>query len=267
MAKVCKQCGAQLEDNVLFCDNCGTKQDEEVSGAEAKSSPLDGISQKTGMPSTKIVGIVAVVVVVLIVLLLIKVLFGGGYKGAIKDYYSALQKGNTKKLIKVTYPKDSREDIIDDLWDMDIDDYYDAYDEVYDTFWEGLKDEGKTKLSYEIKTAEKLDKLDDLKSDVKDMNIKDLDDFIDIMDEMYEDYDFDADKIKQCYAVEVKYTLEVDGDKAAKDTSIIFVYKYRGDWYIFNPYPSLATFLEELDEDDYEDVIEDTFDAIKDELN
>ena len=41
MSKKCLFCGAELEDNAAFCDECGRKQEENAAG-EARSQPETG---------------------------------------------------------------------------------------------------------------------------------------------------------------------------------------------------------------------------------
>lgn len=251
---ICSNCGTQYEDGQAFCPNCGTPADNPAPAA----SPLhenNDINQKLPV-------LIGACVIVLLVLIVLIASLSGGYKKAVKKSFKYFEKGKSEKLLNLTIPKKVREDFIDDMYDTDIDEYAEVYDAAYKAFWDGLKEEGKVKFTYEIKEAENLDKLDKLKDEFSKM---DLDDFKDMMDEAYDDYDFDADKIKKAYGVEVKWKLEVDGDKAANDTEDIIVYKYKGDWYVMSPL-DLGDIIGELDYDDYEDVIKDVNDELK-ELN
>ena len=251
----CKNCGTQYEDGQAFCPACG-------SAAEAPEA--NAATMESGMKNNKLpIAIIAAAVVVLVIVI-IAVASASGPEKAVKKMFKYFEKGNSEKMLALEAPKDVYEEQIDDIYDMDVDEYCEIMDAAYDALWEGLKDEGKVKISYEIKECENVDKLDKLEDDVDEgYDIGDLDDFIDAMDEEFEDYDFDADKIKKAYAVEYKYTVEVDGDKAAKGSTIVFAYKYKGDWYLtstLSPY----SLLWKLDSDDFEDVIEDVSDELSD---
>lgn len=295
MERKCKSCGAELEDDAMFCTSCGATQEESANQTEegttssSAKSVVDGLSEKlSGLDTEKAKSAVsdfmkklppyapiaaAAGVVAMIALCLI---FGsGGYKGAVKDYYKAFRKGNSKKMITLTYPKDSLKEEIEEDADMSPKKYYKALDEIYDVMWDGLKDVGDIEYKYEIKRAEKLGKLNKLKDDVKgDIGGRDLDDFIDFMDDadLFDEGDFDANKIKKCYAVEVKCKLEVEGEELIDTKDVSYVYKYRGDWYILDKLglssPATLMFkISAIGDDDFDDVYDDMKDAIGDLLD
>lgn len=252
----CNNCGTQFDDSQAFCPNCGT------ASAPAEQAPVQAPAGNNNMKDKLPLIIVAAAIIVLVIVIIV-IAASGGYKKSVKNMFKYMEKGNTEKLLKLGYPKEIYEELIDEIYDMDVDEYVEAHDAAFEALWEGLEDEGKVKIDYEIKKAENLDKLDDLEDEVYFGEVEDLDDFIDYMDDVYGDYDFDADKIKKAYAVEVKYTIEVDGDKAIKDTEVIVVYKYKGDWYTDTVYDA-STLAASLDSDDYEDVIEDVGKELED---
>jgi hypothetical protein len=271
----CNNCGSEFADGEAFCPVCGTAtaQSEATPGAAVNfngEEPVGGKSGGNGLKS-KIPFLAAAGVIVVIALILIIVCGGGSAKGAVKDYYKALKNGNTKKLILATYSKDVAEEFIDDSYDMSLKEFYSATDDCFDTLYKGLKDEGKVKLDYEIKKIENVDKLDKLKSESKLMGISDLEDFQDEM-EVFEDYGkFDASKIKKAYIAEVKWSFSVDGDTLEKNVDYIFIYKYKGDWYLFGAPDFNAVYSDvksaNNDDDfngDFDDVIDDVKDAIDD---
>ncbi|MCR5635070.1 MAG: zinc-ribbon domain-containing protein, partial [Lachnospiraceae bacterium] len=103
--KTCPNCKAQLEDDVVFCNECGTKVDsapaqtEETASSDASStsnaapagnSILENAAQTTKNSNIGIIA-VAVVALVLIVILIAILGGGGGAKGAIKSYFAALE--------------------------------------------------------------------------------------------------------------------------------------------------------------------------------
>ena len=280
--KICPNCKAQLEDDVVFCNECGTKLDDvkteapknDAPAADNTASPAGNsvleAAQQTAKNSS--IGIIAVAIVALVVVVILIAALaggGGGAKSAIKGYFAALQKGDTSKLLGYVVPKKGLEDYVDDYYDADLDDYIKAYDELYDTMWAGFKNEGKINLEYEIKTIENIKKLDKLKKEAKAWDVKDLEDFQDMVDDYLDDYGVEGDKVKEVYIAEVKYTLEVDGKKILKDDGIVFIYKYAGNWYMAGGLPDAYDILSEIYydsklEDDFEDVMSDCADVYDD---
>lgn len=190
--------------------------------------------------------------------------FSGGYKKAIKNNFEYLERGDAVKLWYISEPQIVGDQLFEDYYGVNSKEYDEIMTPVYETFWESLEDEGEVKLSYEIKEVEAFDDLDELEDSVKEIlgeedNVG-LDDFIDYMDYAYDDCDFNWDKIKKAYAVEVKYKLKVDGDNAVKDTKLLIVYKCAGNWYVWNSV-SIYDLAYELDEE-YENVYEDFREAM-----
>jgi hypothetical protein len=136
--------------------------------------------------------------------------------------------------------------------------------------WSGLKKEGKVKLDYEIKTIESVKKLDKLKKDAKNIGISDLDDVQDLLDDWMDDYGVDADKVKEAYVAEVKYTLEADGEKILKDDGMCLIYKYSGKYYVLGDLPTADDIISEIVYDDdlldkFEDMLLDAKDLVEDD--
>lgn len=250
----CNNCGTQFEDNQAFCPNCGTPADN----GNAAQSPAD--IQANNDLKSKLPLLVGAGVILLLVIIILCVALSGGHKKAVKKSFKYFEKGQSEKLAKLELPKSVLEEMLDDTLDIDLDEYCEIQDAAFDALWEGLKDEGKVKVSYEIKNCENIDDLDKLEDDVV---YDDLDDFKDAMDDTYDDYDFDADKIKKAYVYKIKFTIEVDGDKAVSETIYTIAYKYKGDWYLSKTLDAL-TIAGLLDDDDFEDVIEDVYKEYKD---
>lgn len=279
--KTCPNCKAQLEDDVVFCNECGTKVDSAPAQAEPASSdatsnaaPAGNSILENAAQTTKNsnIGIIAVAAAALVLIVILVALLGGGggAKGAIKSYFAALEKGDTDKLITAMVPKAGLEDYIDDMYDADYKDYVKAYDAFYKVMWSGLKKEGKVKLDYEIKTIESVKKLDKLKKDAKNIGISDLDDVQDLLDDWMDDYGVDADKVKEAYVAEVKYTLEADGEKILKDDGICLIYKYSGKYYVLGDLPTADDIISEIVYDDdlldkFEDMLLDAKDLVEDD--
>lgn len=247
----CGNCGTQVNDNESICPYCGNSMFGETPEMNQVGSEKQKISPKmVGILATAIAAMLVVVVVI------VCVLFSGGYKGAVKKHMKALSKGNTEKMIALEMPKKVWEEVCDEAYDKKPEKVVSIFEKRDKAFWEALKEEGKVKFTYEIKKSESLDKLDKLEDEVEDQYyVDDLDEFKDYLDDRYDDFGLDADKIKKAYAVEVTYRLEVDGDKAAHDTAVCIVYKYEGKWYISNGI-TIYDLVYELDDDEYEDVIE-----------
>ncbi len=275
--KKCPKCNVELDDNAEFCANCGTNLNAVSGPAPAPSAAPTGnetlAAAKETNKNTKI-GIIAVaaVAVVVLVLLIAIVLGGGGYKKALKTYMNAVIKGKYETMFNIITPASVREDVIDDRdYDLDYDEFMSGWSEIYKTTFEEMKKEGKgkPKLKFEIKQAEKLDDLDKLEDEIEDYYwIEDFDDFVDGMDDLYDDYDFDADKIKTAYAVEYKWEVDIKGEKVAKGTDIVIIYKYKGKWYMTDGI-TISNIVYELDSDDFEDTIEafnDAYDDLYDDL-
>ena len=252
----CGKCGAQVNDYESICPYCGNSMFGEV-------PEVSQVGSEKKKVSSKMIGILAAVVaaVLIVVVVIVCVLLSGGYKGAVKKYMKAFKKANMETILAMELPEDVWEEACEDWWDGRTPKEFARILEKRDkAFWEALEEEGKVKFTYEIKDAESFDDLDDLEDEVEEKfyfgeDDIDLDALRDYYDEAYDGYDFDGDKIKEAYVIEVDYTLEVDGDEAVDDTVIMIAYKYEGKWYI--PY-GLTTYslVYELDEDDYEDVIE-----------
>lgn len=276
--KKCPKCGVELPDEAAFCNNCGENLAEKPAEGEAEKkveepvvAPVSANNQvlenaKEQNKNTKI-GIIAVVgvaaVLVLIILIALISSVTGGPKSIIKAQMKAFEKGDVKTLYGSIMPANVLDDYYDDMYDIDFKEYCEAVQPVYDTMWEGLKDEGKVKFSYEIKDVESVDKLKKLKSEAKGMGIKDLDDLRDVMEDDFDEYDLDSSKISKAYIAEVKWELLVDKDKACKGTEIMVIYKYKGKMYVVGS-PEYSSVYYNLDKDDYEDVIDDMEDAIDD---
>lgn len=237
----CEQCGTQVEDDMLYCQNCGAalKREAEQVSVEEEAKPekvavpksLNLKEWTTYLQSLSQKAMLAVAGGTLAALILVLVLFDcGGYRGVVSSYFNAMKNAKAETIINLRYPEDIRKQ------------YYEEYEELYDMdkkeclkYMEKiLKSRMKDvdKLTWEIKTVENLNNLDKLEDEMEAIDVEDLDDFRDRMEEMFEDYDnFDARCISEAYAVKVKVTKVVDGDKD-RTTAMDIIYKYKGKWYM-----------------------------------
>ena len=314
----CKNCGTQFPDGQAFCPECGTAVQsvapvEEVQQAvnntvnEATNAANEAagaynetagavqnayssangdysynIPERTPMSAEakkkliKFIGIGAGAVLAFIILFII---FHGSPKKTVKKYFSAFEKGNTKKMVMCLMPKKSAETYIDDNYNMEPKEYYEYIDAASKVLLKGLKSEKyKLKVDVEIKEVEKLGKLDKLKSDVRDSyGFRDLDDFKDdksLAKMLDKQYDIDIDKVKAVAAVEAKVKLTIGKEKLDSDTGIFLTFKYKGKWYLLqgdmphSMYNSIVSMIQSYDDKDVrkdlKDVIKDYQDELKD---
>lgn len=269
----CKNCGTQFGDGEKFCPNCGTA----VSAEEVNNTPAE---QNYGTPSpaapsfeapassgSKIVPIVIAAVVAVLAIVVLCVFFGNKQKKVIKKYFKALQKPDTAAMVECVAPnKDEFGDSLEKTYDVDLEEYCDVMDSAAKALYDGFKDEGKFKFSYEIKDIEKIGKLDKLKKDYHD--IKDMDDFKDEFEDSFDNlYDIDVDDIKTAYIAKIKWSFTIDGKKVGSDTFLCAVYKYKGKYYLTPDVIDVDSiaYAAMTKDDDYEDAIEDYLDELKDE--
>lgn len=208
MSKKCNSCGAELEDDVLFCDKCGAKQEAPVTMETTVGSdaPVPGMSRNT-IIAIAACGVAAVVVVIILASLLL----GGGYKKAVKAQFKALNKNDAEKIIK-TLPDDYLS-IMDDVHGDDYEKYLDnQIDNVIEEYEDKDRCGKNLKFSYEIVGK-----------------IKYTDDEIDDMIDSYEDnFDEEID-IKKGYILALK--TKVKGDKDTEESfTQISVIKIDGKW-------------------------------------
>jgi hypothetical protein len=194
-----------------------------------------------------------------------------GPRGAVRNYFKALENGNSEKIYRTQLISDEViDDMIDEGYNMSAKEYYKAMDKCYDTFYESLEDIGEVKLHYEIIEIENVEKLDKLKSDSKENSVTSLEDFQEEMEDFEEYGDFDADDIKKVYVAKIKWYLSVGDDKLEKKTSIAYIYKYRGKWQLIGG-PELIQLLYEVynsnEDGEYDDVYSNTQNALLEQLS
>lgn len=158
MSKKCNSCGADLADDVMFCDKCGAKQ-EMVSNAAPTSTavPAEDNNVKSGMSKNAIVALAAcAVVAIVVIVLLCSALFGGGYKKVIKAQVKAYNKDDAEYITK-TMPEDLL-DAYDDMYknNDDIDDYKDAIDESIERRKESIEESDEPEIGENSKLSCKI---------------------------------------------------------------------------------------------------------------
>lgn len=219
MSKICKQCGAQLEDNMVFCDKCGAKQDAEPALAGdngAKGSPFDRIAKKIGMSSSSLIGVVVIAVVaIIIIILLCSLIGGGGYKKPLNALEKAINNEDASKYIKTLndtyvseYEKEYDEDLEDEFEDK-IDSLVDSFEDEYGK---------KPKIDFEVIDTIKMTD-DELKA---------------IYKAYYKELDKDLEVTKG-YKVAIKVTVKGKDDKVEYFTTTNIV-KVDGTWMFAGGY-------------------------------
>lgn len=206
MAKFCTKCGAPLDNNAAFCTNCGAVADK-------KNNIVNLHNKNTAI---LLGGILAGIIVSVI---LISLIFGGGYKSAIDNYFEGFEDTNAKKFMKAM-PECQIEYLQESLKD------YSKFDSLAEYF-EYLLEEALNKIedeygddisiSYEIKDKEELSE-----KELKDIRKR-----------LENNYDNDDVKVTKGYEVEI--TAEIKGDDNSDEEDItVKVAKVDGDWCIIN---------------------------------
>lgn len=213
---VCKNCGAEIDDNVKFCDKCGAEQ----AAAEAEAAaPVAGEGSEVvaGANLNNKIGIIAVAAAALLVLIFIIVIIAGAVgspKSVADKYLTATFKSCSAKAMFKTFPKDYAEYMADTyhrLYD-DEDEMMEDLQDNFDDLKEYMKDEG-------AKVSWKISKVSDTKKDDK-KKFDDLEDELDL-------------NIKSYKTVKVKLTMKMDGDKDTQ-TIVIYTGKIGGKWYVLS---------------------------------
>ena len=206
MAKFCTKCGAPLDNNAAFCTNCGAVADK-------KNNIVNLHNKNTAI---LLGGILAGIIVLVI---LISLIFGGGYKSAIDNYFEGFEDTNAKKFMKAM-PECQIEYLEESLKDYSkfnsLAEYFEylleeALNKIEDEYGDDIS------ISYEIKDKEELSE-----KELKDIRKR-----------LENNYDNDDVKVTKGYEVEI--TAEIKGDDNSDEEDItVKVAKVDGDWCIIN---------------------------------
>lgn len=234
MAKFCTKCGAPLNENAAFCTNCGAPQDSKNSGsvtadaADAVTNAFnnvkdtfssEGIKNMKANPEKKALIVLgcAVLAVIIVIVLLISLIFGGGYKTPIDNYFEGIEDANVKKILK-SMPECQVEYIEDKL------DEYDSFDTISEYMEDAIK--------YAIEEIE--DQYgDDFSISYEITNKEELSDkeLRSIRKRLRSTYDDDDVKVTKGYEIELLTKIKGDDDSDERDMTIE-VAKVDGDWCI-----------------------------------
>lgn len=206
MAKFCTKCGAPLDNNAAFCTNCGAVADK-------KNNVVNLHNKNTAI---LLGGILAGIIILVI---LISLIFGGGYKSAIDNYFEGFEDTNAKKFMKampecqIEYLEESLKDYskFDSLAEYFEYCLEEALNKIEDEYGDDIS------ISYEIKDKEELSE-----KELKDIRKR-----------LENNYDNDDVKVTKGY--EVQITAEIKGDDNSDEEDItVKVAKVDGDWCIVN---------------------------------
>lgn len=211
MSKFCNNCGCELEDDAVFCPNCGA-QDAPAEPVAEEQAPVETAAvapDKKNLMTLIIVGAALVVAVVLMI-----VAFGSTPKKALNNLEKVLN-GNAGKLSSLApngYWKYLKEE--EDVTKADVkDEFKDSYEDQKEFLEEAY---GKN-VKYNLKLTDK-DKLSKKKLEALAENIED-------------NYDIDEKKVKAAYELEVEMTIKGREDDDETETTMYAV-KIGGKWYI-----------------------------------
>lgn len=223
MSKFCNNCGSEMEDDVVFCPNCGAQDapayqeapaaynEEQTYGEtyEEAAPEQEAPAKNNNLIKLIIAGGAAVVVIILAILI-----FGSSPQKAINNYQAALN-GNAGKFVAMapnaywTYAKDEGKVAKADVKKEYKDQYEDMKEDLEDTFGKNAK--------IKIKVTDK-----------KKMSKKDLKAVGDYLEEAYE---IDDKKVKAGWEMEVEITYKgKDDDMEFEDE--LRVVKIGGQWYV-----------------------------------
>lgn len=279
--KTCPKCNAQLADDVLFCNECGTRLDaaQPAAGSVAPATPA---APKAPLNSGKIkkfaiFGGIGVAAIIVIVILFAFIGANSGPEAAVKGFMNAYKKGDYKTLVNYFVPKDAQEEYFtkaygdDDDEEIEASTVTDALTDYAETLWKGVKKKGKVNVTYEIKNLENINKLKKHKSTMKDIGISDLDDFCDKILSRFEYVGADLDKVKEAYLCKLEYKVELGGKKVLKEDGLIAIYKYGGKYLLYGDLPDVTDLYYEIRSneklnDKYEDMLDD-IDELEDEYD
>ena len=267
----CEKCGKQLADGEQCTCSAPVEQP-----AAAKESIADSI--KTKLP------LIAAAAVVLVVIGLIVSLTGKGYMKPVNDLMSAFNKKTTNSVkIMTALMPDFGAKRLDKAFDKALksddvaDSLEDANEELEDFYEDSVDDYGKWKLTFEKKSAKKMDKddleeiqeyfdsfyKDNLKSVVKEYekameDEDDLEEYADDLDMKEKDVKafmkacvdyfkaYEEPKVTAGYEVKGKFIIE--GEREFKSDTVKFMMiKINGDWAYYGIDGDKVYF-----EDDYE---------------
>ncbi len=256
MSKFCNSCGAQLEDDAVFCTNCGATQQNvgqpNPGNQYQQQGNQAGFTQAAGNAAQSVAGAVkqtfdgvtvdsvigamnpneiknvgktknnntiirlCAIAAVIIIVVIILCIIFGG-----KSYEKPID--NLCKAIEKTDGSamaDALPDYINDSVEDYMDSEYDSVEEYYEEMLYDILDEYEDEYGKNIKIKYDVIK----KKEIKESDLEDKE------DEISEYYDEDV-KVSKGYELKVEMTIKGKDDDDT-DTSWISVYKIDGKWVL-----------------------------------
>lgn len=201
MSKICMNCGNQLDDNTMFCTNCGAEVSAPAPAPEA--APAAPVEQKKKLnvgelvakakkdPKILIIACAAAVVILAVIIALLWNPIFNPWKSGLDNYVNLVIEGKASAVTKAA-PKEVWEYIDDeagiskDDFSKDKKDYAkDASEDAKETYGDNVK------FSYKVIKSKKMTKK-----------------MVEAYGEGLENtYDIDADSVKAGYVVEYEYEI------------------------------------------------------------
>lgn len=269
----------------------------------AKNVDVNDLIAKAKAGDKKVIGIAAAAAVVVIglVVLFVFLIFGKGYMSPVEDYMKAINKmntdyfevGNTLKGKKIAKADAKiRKLLVEagaELYGDSMEERYEEYNEDMEDMYDEVLDEyDKFKVTFEKKSAKKMDKddredgaeaLSDYYEDMLDTYEDQLDDDDEIEEfaDMYDIDEEDAEKLLKAYAdnckrfvdckisagyeVKGKFIVTVDGkDEYETDSVKLILVKLNGEWVYAGCDSSLWL---DLDGDEEAEVLDDLLKGLR----
>lgn len=175
--------------------------------SEIKKDDVEFGKEPTSDNKKKIAIIGGAIAAVIVVVFALISIIGGGYKKPIKNYFTGLQKCNSKTYIKA-FPEFMKDDLEEKYTNEKLEDMKEDDEDKYGD---------KVKYSYKIIDKTKLTK-DEIKDSKK------------VLEKLYDD---EKIKLTDGYKVCVKVTVK-GSDKKTTSYETFVVYKLNGKWCIFS---------------------------------
>lgn len=240
MSKFCNNCGSEMEDDVVFCPNCGAQDapayqeapaaynEEQTYGEtyEEAAPEQEAPAKNNNLIKLIIAGGAAVVVIILAILI-----FGSSPQKAINNYQAALN-GNAGKFVALApneFWKWAKEE-----GEVTKADAKKEFKDQWEDEKEALEDEFGKNAKVKIKVTDK-----------KKMSKKDLKEIGDMLEESYE---IDDKKVKAGWEMEVEMTIKGSEDDDETEMTLNVV-KIGGQWYVLEGMQILTPVVGEIWED------------------
>ena len=182
----CGKCGTQIDDNAMFCSNCGERT--VITNTSTQKQPKVG-AKKFALP----LGIVAGVV--LIIVLIVSLIGGSGYKRTLDNYYKA-HENNDADLMYNSVVAQYWIDYTNEGWGNS------AYESIQDSIEDRIDEwdcGDEIKITYEVQNERRATKeqLEDLEDNIYDWYA-------------YYVYDRDEFSITDAYVLDIDFTVKGD---------------------------------------------------------